>query len=130
MSSMGNSSPSLSPSEVRYVALSPRDERGLVKKKTTIKRSGANRRKGKTDWKRVRALTDADIVAAVRNDPDAELLTKHFWKEATLKLPEKKVAISLRLDKDVLDFFKSEGDKYQTRMNAILRTYMQHRKQA
>lgn len=101
-----------------------------MKKETITKRSSANRRKGKTDWKRVRALTDADIVAAVRSDPDAELLTKRFWKEATLELPEKKIAISLRLDKDVLDFFKSEGGKYQTRMNAILRSYMQHKKQA
>lgn len=101
-----------------------------MKKETIVRRSAADRRKGKTDWKRVRALTDADIVAAVRSDPDAELLTKSFWKEAILELPESKVAISLRLDRDVLDFFKSAGGKYQTRINAILRSYMQHKKRA
>lgn len=101
-----------------------------MKKETIIKRSGVNHRKGKTDWKRVRALTDADITSAVRSDPDTELLSKDFWKKAKLQTPENKIAISLRLDKDVLDFFKSEGGKYQTRMNAILRSYMQHKKQA
>jgi uncharacterized protein (DUF4415 family) len=101
-----------------------------MKKETIIKRSGEVRRRGKTDWKRVRALKDADIAAAVHNDPDTELLPKDFWKKAELKAPENKVAISLRLDRDVLDFFKSEGGKYQTRMNAILRSYMQHKKRA
>ena len=101
-----------------------------MKKETITKRSGANRRKGKTDWKRVRALTDAEIVSVVRSDPDTELLTKDFWKKAKLETPETKVAISLRLDREVLDFFKAEGGKYQTRMNAILRSYMQHKKQA
>jgi len=101
-----------------------------MKKETITKRLGASRRKGKTDWKRVSALTDAEITNAVRSDSDAALLPKDFWKKAKLQTPESKVAISLRLDRDVLDFFKSEGGKYQTRMNAILRSYMQHKKQA
>jgi uncharacterized protein (DUF4415 family) len=101
-----------------------------MKKEIITKRSGTIRRKGKTDWKRLRAQTDNDIAAAVQDDPDTELLGKDFWKKAKLVTPEAKVAISLRLDKDVLDFFKSEGGKYQTRMNAILRSYMQHKKRA
>ena len=39
-----------------------------------------------------------------------------------------KVAINIRVDQEVLDFFKSEGTGYQTRMNAVLRTYMEHEK--
>lgn len=101
-----------------------------MKKETITKRSATTRRKGKTDWKRLQALTDSEIASAVRGDPNTELLGKDFWKKAKLVAPESKVAISLRLDREVLDFFKSEGGKYQTRMNAILRSYMQHKKQA
>ncbi|MBY0508801.1 MAG: BrnA antitoxin family protein [Rhodospirillaceae bacterium] len=101
-----------------------------MKKETIIKRSATSRHKGKTDWKRVRALTDSEIKAAVRSDPDAELLTKDFWKNAKVVTPEPKVAISLRIDRDVLEHFKSEGGKYQTRMNAILRSYVDHKKRA
>ncbi len=100
-----------------------------MKKETIIKRSATTRRKGKTDWKRVRALSDGDINAAVRDDPDSEL-PKDFWKKAKLVTPENKVAISLRIDRDVLEHFKSEGGKYQTRMNAILRSYVDHKKRA
>ncbi len=99
-----------------------------MKKEPIIKRLGGIRRKGKTDWKRVRALSDEGISAAVRNDPDTELLPKDFWKKAKVRAPESKVAISLRLDREVLEYFKSGGAKYQTRMNAVLRSYMQHKK--
>lgn len=101
-----------------------------MKKGTIIKRSTSTLRKGKTDWDRLRALSDREIAAAVRDDPDAELLTKDFWKNAKVVAPEPKVAISLRVDREVLDHFKAEGGKYQTRMNAILRSYVDHKKRA
>ena len=44
-------------------------------------------------------------------------------------IPEKR-PVSLRLDDDVVDFFKSEGSRYQTRINAVLRAYMENRKKA
>ncbi|GLS81091.1 BrnA antitoxin family protein [Paracoccus marinus] len=50
------------------------------------------------------------------------------WDSAVLVLPQAKKAISLRVDPDVLDFFRAEGKGYQTRMNAVLRAYMQARK--
>lgn len=50
------------------------------------------------------------------------------WDSAVLVLPQAKKAISLRVDSDVLDFFRAEGKGYQTRMNAVLRAYMQARK--
>ncbi len=47
-----------------------------------------------------------------------------FWKEAKLVMPEgKKVSISLRVDPDVLKFFKESGRGYQSRMNAVLKAY-------
>jgi uncharacterized protein (DUF4415 family) len=42
-------------------------------------------------------------------------------------MPAKKKAISIRLDEDVLDFFKREGEGYQRRINAVLRSYMQQK---
>lgn len=83
-------------------------------------------RKGKTDWARVDALTDEDIAKAVANDPDAVPIDID-WSDAVLVIPSKKKAISIRVDEDVLDFFKQEGDGYQRRINAVLRSYMQQK---
>jgi uncharacterized protein (DUF4415 family) len=49
------------------------------------------------------------------------------WSGAVLVMPSKKKAISIRVDEDVLDYFKSQGDGYQRRMNAVLRSYMQQK---
>jgi uncharacterized protein (DUF4415 family) len=46
------------------------------------------------------------------------------WSEAVLVIPPKKKAISIRIDEDVLDFFKNQGSGYQRRMNAVLRSYV------
>ena len=83
-------------------------------------------RKGKTDWARFDALTDEDIAKAVAGDPDAVPIDID-WSDAVLVIPPKKTAISIRVDEDVLDFFKKEGDGYQRRINAVLRSYMQQK---
>ena len=83
-------------------------------------------RKGKTDWARVDALTDEDIARAVANDPDAAPIDID-WSDAVLVMPARKKAISIRIDEDVLDFFKKEGAGYQRRINAVLRSYMQQK---
>ena len=82
--------------------------------------------KGKTDWAAVDALTDEEITQAVANDPDAVPLDVD-WSDAVLVVPPKKQAISIRVDEDVLNFFKKEGDGYQRRINAVLRSYMQQK---
>ena len=87
----------------------------------------APRRKGKTDWAAIDALTDKEIEEAVRNDPDAVPLDVD-WSEAVLVIPPKKRAISIRVDEDVLDYFKKEGAGYQRRINAVLRSYMQQKR--
>jgi uncharacterized protein (DUF4415 family) len=83
-------------------------------------------RKGKTDWAAVDALTDEEITRAVANDPDAVPLDVD-WSDAVLVVPPRKQAISIRVDEDVLNFFKKEGDGYQRRINAVLRSYMQQK---
>lgn len=96
-----------------------------------VRRTPATRRKGKTDWARVEALTDADIERAIAKDPDAApILDEDWFRTAELVLPEPKIPISIRVDKDVLEWFKGQGPGYQSRINAVLRAYMQGRRKA
>lgn len=97
----------------------------MKKDNTTIRKLG-DRRKGRTSWARVDALTDEDIAKAVASDPDAAPIDID-WSDAVLVIPARKKAISIRVDEDVLDYFKSQGDGYQRRMNAVLRSYMQQK---
>jgi uncharacterized protein (DUF4415 family) len=98
-----------------------------MKSERIIRKKWGERRSGKTDWAAVDALTDNEIEEAVRNDQDAVPLDVD-WSEAVLVIPPKKKAISIRVDEDVLDYFKKEGSGYQRRMNAVLRSYMQHKR--
>jgi uncharacterized protein (DUF4415 family) len=84
------------------------------------------RRKSETDWAALDALTDEQIEDSIRNDPDWADDWK--WGEALLVIPPKKKAISIRVDEDVLDYFKKQGAGYQRRMNAVLRSYMQQKR--
>lgn len=82
----------------------------------------------RTDWARVDALTDEDIAAAIRDDPDAAPeLDEDWFAGATLVMPRAKEQISIRLDRDVLEHFR-KYPRYQTRINAILRAAMEHEK--
>jgi uncharacterized protein (DUF4415 family) len=78
---------------------------------------------GRAKLAKLRRLTDAEIA---RSSPD-ELrdLPKDFWDEAMPVLPAAKIPISLRVDADVLEFFRETGPRYQSRMNAVLRSYME-----
>ncbi len=91
------------------------------------RRSKNNPRKGKTDWETLGRLSDEDIAAAIADDPDAMPLDID-WSDAELVVPPPKKAISIRLDEDVVEFFRQSGPGYQTRINAILRHYMEHRR--
>ncbi|MET4102899.1 uncharacterized protein (DUF4415 family) [Roseovarius sp. MBR-78] len=86
---------------------------------------------GQTDWERVRR--EAELDAQPVDDPDFDepewdFARAVFVRAGALKpqdLPEAKKPVSLRLDADVLAFFKRQGKGYQTRMNAVLRAYME-----
>lgn len=52
--------------------------------------------------------------------------TDMFWADATVRMPVEKTAISIRIDSDVLDFFRRQGKGYQSRINAVLRAYKEH----
>ncbi len=61
---------------------------------------------------------------------DLSDLPADFWDEAEIVVPPSKQAVSLRLDQDVVAWFKQQGPKYQTRINAVLRTYVSRAKRS
>ncbi len=84
----------------------------------------SSKKRSKTDWSKIKARPDADI-----NTSDIPPLDPEFFKSAVLRMPAGKSSITVRLDSDVLEWFRKQGGGYQTRMNAVLRTYMEaHRK--
>ena len=76
-----------------------------------------------TDWEKVKNMTEAEIDEAAASDPDAQPTDEA--KDPKSVIPQPKHAISLRVDSDVLAWFKSQGRGYQTRINAVLRAYME-----
>jgi len=99
-----------------------------VKKDSLKKKSHTAAERPRTDWARVDALTDEDIAASIRDDPDAAPeLDADWFATATLVMPTPKKQISIRLDRDVLEHFR-RYPRYQTRINAILRAAMEHEK--
>ena len=78
----------------------------------------------KTDWTKVDALTDEKLEKLITDDPEEHDL-KPDWTKAKLVLGEPRKAISLRMDQDVLAWFKQQGKGYQARMRAVLRAYME-----
>ena len=90
-----------------------------MKGKTT-QTTSQTRSKGDTDVKRLRALRDSEISFS-----DIPKLGKSFWATAKLTLPEPKDRLTIRVDHDVVQWLKKHGKGYQTRINAILRSYME-----
>lgn len=81
--------------------------------------------KSRTDWKRVDALTEDDLTDAAVDDPDALLTAPADWTDARVIWPQEKEPVTLRLDKDVLTWFRRQERGYQTRINAVLRAFVQ-----
>jgi uncharacterized protein (DUF4415 family) len=79
----------------------------------------------RTDWARVRALTDDEIERMAAADEDNPATEEADWADAAVGLPPRKTRIHATIDADVVAWFKSHGPGYQTRMNAVLRRYME-----
>ena len=85
-----------------------------------------SKRRGKTDWKKLQTLSDGDIRKAVATDPDAAPVASLEWfRRAKFLEPQAKKPVSIRLDEDVIRWFRSRGRGYQTRINAVLRAYVE-----
>lgn len=77
-------------------------------------------KESQTDWKRLASMPDEAIDTS-----DIPELDEDFFENAEIKVP-KKQSVTIRLDTDVLDWFKSQGQGYQTRINQLLRKYMEN----
>jgi uncharacterized protein (DUF4415 family) len=77
------------------------------------------KRESRTDWRKLATLSDDRIDTS-----DIPGLDEDFFREAKLRLPKGKHLVSIRVDSDVLDWFKRQGRGYQTRINAVLRAYV------
>ena len=78
-----------------------------------------------------RKISDDTVVAKGAEEKEEEIpdmsQNKLFWASVRpFTPPQTKVQLSLRLDQDVIDWFRSQGRGYQTHINATLRTYMDH----
>ncbi|MGB3586308.1 MAG: BrnA antitoxin family protein [Tunicatimonas sp.] len=110
----------------------------MKKQKEKIVRYSAEeikKMKGNTDWERVDAITDEELEEIVKNDPDDVYLSDEDLAKGTFyrkgewikqfEEPKKKEQITLRLDEDILSFFRETGRGYQTRINNALRAFVQ-----
>jgi len=100
----------------------------IVSAKRTRKRPARNRKvlRGRADLARLRSMSDREIETT--SPPELADLPDDFWNDATVVEPTPKQPISLRVDEDVLQWFKSQGPRYQSRINAVLRSYMTQRR--
>ena len=93
-----------------------------VTRRTIVKKS-TSRKVSRTNWARIDALRDDEIDFS-----DIPEQGKAFFKRAVLRLPQPKATVTIRLDRQVLDWFKAQGRGYQSRINALLRAYMEAHK--
>lgn len=77
-----------------------------------------------TDWARVDALSNQDVEAAIDREDEGAI----DWSTVQVGLPGPKQQLTVRFDQDVVEWFKAQGAGYQTRMNAVLRSFMEARK--
>lgn len=79
--------------------------------------------KNETDWKALDAMTDSDIDYS-----DTPELSEKFWANAKLADPGNKVPISMRVDANMLAWYKAHGGRYQKLMHEVLKQYMRTHK--
>ena len=72
-----------------------------------------------TDWERLDQMTDDDIDTS-----DIPPLDTAWFESAELRLPSPKQTITIRLDEEIVSWFKEQGKGYQTRINAVLKLYV------
>jgi uncharacterized protein (DUF4415 family) len=86
-------------------------------------KQSSTKRESRTNWRKLATLPDERIDSS-----DIPELGEDFFREATVRMPKGKRQVSIRVDSDVLDWFKRQGKGYQTRINAVLRAYVRARR--
>ena len=100
-------------------------EEGIKRFSETELEERRARGESRTDLARVQAKTAAALERDIASDPDFSGVPEDWYKRAEAVMPTPKKLLSLRLDSDVVDWFKSQGPGYQTRINAVLRAFVQ-----
>ncbi len=80
----------------------------------------------RTDWPKAMAMTGRKLEASIAKDPD-DVADEVDWTRAVIGIPAPKDHINIRIDHDVLEWFKAGGRGYQTAMNNVLRAFMESR---
>jgi uncharacterized protein (DUF4415 family) len=113
----------------------PSGEPGMTKKEHIVRHTAeelaALRARGasRSNWTKSATMTKKQIEKSVADDPDESEMTVD-WDNATVELPAPKAVLNMRIDRDVLNYFRKTGRGYQTRINAVLRAFVdrqQHR---
>ena len=97
-----------------------------MSKKRIVRVKAGELRRGRTDFARLDRMTEEEVEAAALADPDNPPLTDEWLKNAKWVERPLKEAISIRIDADVLAWFRAQGNGYQSAMNAVLRSYVEH----
>jgi uncharacterized protein (DUF4415 family) len=79
------------------------------------------RGESKTDWARVDALTEEELEASIDLEEEGEF----DWDNVHVGIPPAKKQLTVRFDEDVIAWFRAQGAGYQTRMNQVLRSYVE-----
>lgn len=95
-----------------------------MKSETTTRVTRKTAGKGKTDFVYLDSLTDEQLRDSIKGDPDWEGNEEIDWENGHWVIPEPKTPISIRLEPDILAFFKEQGPGYQKRIHAVLRHYV------
>jgi uncharacterized protein (DUF4415 family) len=82
------------------------------------------RGESQTDWARIDAMTEEELEASIDHAEEGEI----DWSTLQVGIPGPKQQLTVRLDRDVIAWFKAQGAGYQTRMNAVLRSYVEAQK--
>ncbi|HEY6232296.1 MAG TPA: BrnA antitoxin family protein [Pyrinomonadaceae bacterium] len=86
-------------------------------------RKRSTSKKSQTDWKRIDAMKDEDIDLSDNPEATPEMFARAVLRRNFKVIPRKK-QLTLRIDSDVVDWYKLQGRGYQTRINSLLRAYM------
>ncbi len=92
-----------------------------MKKKSTMVRHSLSQ---------IRAIRERGEDKTSPDAPEAESLSADFWKDARVVMPRGKTSVHLRLDNDVVEWFKAKGKGHLTRMNAVLKAYVEAQKRS
>lgn len=81
------------------------------------------RGESQSDWAKAGAMTYEEIEVAIAEDPgEAGMVVD--WSKVSTELPQPKAVLNMRVDHEVMDFFRNQGKGYQTKINAVLRSYV------